>query len=182
MHAADIHHTVVPNNATFSQAGMAAIGDGGWMSARKPTTRPTGPVRNGFVVENAPECDKRRIRALQNKRYRRSPAYKRHLEARKVDVVYRWRVFKEQARRRNISVSISFDAYSSIVRTACWYCDHFTYKGYSGVDRVDNTGTYQKDNVVACCKTCNFMKWPLSVEEFLGKVKQIAREQPVSVE
>ena len=104
---------------------------------------------------NNPVYDKRRIRALQNKRYRRSATYQKHLEARKTDVAYRWRVFQEQARRRNIHVSICFDEYSSIVRTACWYCGDFTYKGYSGVDRVQNAGTYHKDNVVASCKTCN---------------------------
>ena len=49
-------------------------------------------------------------------------------------------------------------------------------QGYSGVDRVQNAGTYQKDNVVGCCKTCNFMKGPLSVNAFLAKVKHIARE------
>ncbi|CAM9349391.1 unnamed protein product, partial [Ectocarpus sp. 8 AP-2014] len=119
----------------------------------------------------------RRIRALQKKRYRRSLAYWRHLKARKVDVVYRWRVFNEQAKRRNIAVSISFDDYISIVHTACSYCGQFTYEGYSGVDRVQNAGTYQSDNVVACCKTCNFMKGPLPVEEFLGKVEHIARLQ-----
>ncbi|CAM9485978.1 unnamed protein product, partial [Pylaiella littoralis] len=119
----------------------------------------------------------RRIRALQNKRYRRPTAYEKHLKARRTDVVYRWRVFKEQACRRNINVSISFDEYSGIVRTACWYCGDFTYKGYSGVDRVQNAGTYENDNVVPCCKTCNFMKGSLSVNDFLGKVKHIARQQ-----
>ena len=69
-------------------------------------------------------------------------------QATKTDVAYRWRVFKEQARRRNINVSTSFDDYKNIVHSACWYCGGFTYKGYSGVDRVQNTGgTYQKDNV-----------------------------------
>ncbi|CAN0446101.1 unnamed protein product, partial [Ectocarpus sp. 8 AP-2014] len=118
-----------------------------------------------------------RIRALQNKRYRRSSVYQKHLQARKTDLVYRWRVFKEQACRRSIEVSINFDEYSSIVRTACRYCGQFTYRGYSGVDRVQNAGTYENENVVACCKTCNFMKGPLSVNEFLGKVKHIARQE-----
>ena len=71
----------------------------------------------------------------------------------------------------------NFDEYSSTVRTACWYCGGCTYKGYSGVDRVQNAGTYQKDNVVASCKTCNFMKEPLSIGDILGKVKDIARVQ-----
>ena len=71
----------------------------------------------------------------------------------------------------------SFDEYSSIVRSACWYCGDFTYKGYSGVDRVHNAGTYQHYNVVASCHICNFMKGSLSVTQFLGKVEDIAREQ-----
>ncbi|CAM9721216.1 unnamed protein product [Ectocarpus sp. 4 AP-2014] len=146
---------------------MFGINDNGWLSARKSTSRPAGPVRNGFVVVNAPEYDERRIRALQNKRYRRSTTYEKHLKARKIDEVYRWRVFKEQARRRGIEVSITFEQYSSIVRRACWYCGQFSYK---------------KGNVVACCKTCNFMKGPLSVDEFLRKVNHIAREQRLSVE
>ncbi|CAN0300059.1 unnamed protein product, partial [Hapterophycus canaliculatus] len=100
----------------------------------------------------------KRIRASQKKRYRRTAAYERHLEARKNDVVYRWRVFREQAKRRGIKVSMNHDEYIGIVRTACWYCGGFTYKRYSGVDRVRNTGIYIKDNVVAFCKTCNFMK------------------------
>ena len=72
---------------------------------------------------------------------------------------------------------MNFDEYSSIVRTRCWYCCGFTYEGYSGVDRVQNAGTYKKDNIVASCRTCNFMKGSLSVRKFLGKVKDIAREQ-----
>lgn len=128
-------------------------------------------------TQKHPMSDKRRTRALQNKRYRRSAAYQKHLEARKTDVAYRWRVFKEQAKRRNTNVSISFDEYGSIVRSACWYCGDYIYKGYSGANRVHNAGTYQKDNVVASCKTCNFMKESLSVTEFLGKVERIARKQ-----
>ena len=59
----------------------------------------------------------------------------------------------------------------SCVRTACSYCGQFIYEGYSGVDRVQNAGSYQIDNVVACCNPCNFMKGPSSVKEFLGKVE-----------
>lgn len=62
--------------------------------------------------------------------------YQKHWKARKVNVVYRRRVFQEQARRRNITVAISVDEYSSIVRTAWWYCGGFTYRGYAGVDHI----------------------------------------------
>lgn len=136
------------NSACDCFPAMVATKDSGRIS-RKPTTKPTGPVRNGFVVASAPEYDIRRIKALQKKRYRRSPAYQRHLKARKVDVICRRRVFNEQERRRKIAVSISIEEYSTIVRTACWCCGEFTYEGYSVVDRVQNAGKYQSDNVVA---------------------------------
>lgn len=51
------------------------------------------------------------------------------------------------------------------------------HKGYSGVDRVQNARTSERDNVVAYLKTCNFMKGPLlSVKEFWGKINEIAGE------
>lgn len=59
-----------------------------------------GAGRDGFVVENAPEYDIRRIRALQNKRHRRSAVYQKHVKSQESDLVYRWRVFQEQTRRQ----------------------------------------------------------------------------------
>ena len=43
---------------------MDAKNDSGWIATRKQTTKPTGQVRDGFVVEYAPEYDKRRIPSL----------------------------------------------------------------------------------------------------------------------
>ena len=37
---------------------------------------------------------------------------------------------------------------------------------YNGLDRVDNTKGYTIDNVVPCCKTCNFAKGTMTLEEF----------------
>lgn len=121
------------------------------VSKEKRTTKPTGPVRNGVVFENTPEYNIHRIRALRNKRYRTSLAYQNYSDARRVNMMYRWRVLNEQARRRNIAVLIDD------VPQHCNYnmlvLREFTYKGYSGEDRLQNLGTYQGDNVVACCKT-----------------------------
>ncbi|CAN0412463.1 unnamed protein product, partial [Ectocarpus sp. 12 AP-2014] len=54
---------------------------------------------------------------------------------RKRDVVNRWPVFKEQARRRRVEVLISFVEYSRIVRTACWYCGQYTCCSPHGMSR-----------------------------------------------
>lgn len=37
---------------------------------------------------------------------------------------------------------------------------------YNGIDRLDNTKTHTIDNIVPCCKYCNFAKSKLSLSEF----------------
>lgn len=44
---------------------------------------------------------------------------------------------------------------------------------YNGIDRIDNTKGYTKDNIVACCKHCNYAKRSMTTKEFLSFVKRI---------
>ena len=44
---------------------------------------------------------------------------------------------------------------------------------YNGIDRVDSTKGYTKDNVVSCCRSCNMAKAELTVTEFFKHIKQI---------
>lgn len=44
---------------------------------------------------------------------------------------------------------------------------------YNGLDRVNNNIGHFKNNVVSCCKTCNFMKRNKSKNDFLNHVKLI---------
>lgn len=37
---------------------------------------------------------------------------------------------------------------------------------YNGLDRVDNDKGHNKDNVVPCCKICNYAKSNMSIDEF----------------
>lgn len=48
-------------------------------------------------------------------------------------------------------------------------------KGVNGLDRVDSTKHYTKENTVSCCKQCNYMKNAWTVEEFLNHVEKISR-------
>lgn len=43
---------------------------------------------------------------------------------------------------------------------------------YNGLDRLDNSMGYCKDNVVSCCKTCNRAKWTMNKEPFIAWVKR----------
>lgn len=44
---------------------------------------------------------------------------------------------------------------------------------FSGIDRIDNNGNYEKNNVIPSCKWCNRLKSNLSIEEFWGYLKRM---------
>jgi hypothetical protein len=82
---------------------------------------------------------------------------------------------------------LSLEEFYWLSQQPCYYCgeeksNKFTYcrKGdrsspeareksillYNGIDRIDSSKGHTKDNVVPCCKYCNFGKGKLSLNEF----------------
>jgi hypothetical protein len=80
---------------------------------------------------------------------------------------------KRTAVRRKIAWQLSFEQWLMIATEDCYYCGSppankvssfgFTY---NGVDRVDSTGTYEMNNCVASCLTCNRAKSNKTQKEF----------------
>lgn len=93
--------------------------------------------------------------------------------------------YKLGAKQRGYSFRLSKKKFQRLTKQNCYYCGvkpsnifnpHRRSNGvyiYSGIDRVDNSKGYKKDNVVACCAMCNRMKMVYSQEEFLEQVKKI---------
>lgn len=48
---------------------------------------------------------------------------------------------------------------------------------YNGIDRVDSDKGHSKNNVVPCCKYCNFGKGDLSLQQFYNWIKRIKKYQ-----
>jgi len=48
---------------------------------------------------------------------------------------------------------------------------------YNGLDRINSNSGHNKDNVVACCKYCNFAKERMELENFNIWIKQITEYQ-----
>jgi len=48
---------------------------------------------------------------------------------------------------------------------------------YNGVDRIDSTKGYIKDNLVPCCEICNKAKSNLDIEIFLNWVNRIKKHE-----
>lgn len=94
--------------------------------------------------------------------------------------------YKSDAKRRNRQFDLTFEQFKTITSRPCSYCG---YEGNlfsdlhasriaqpfqcNGIDRVDNSIGYILENVVSCCKMCNFMKHKLTREEFLKQVRKI---------
>ena len=89
------------------------------------------------------------------------------------------------ARVRNLDFDLSKTDFRRLIKEPCHYCGQtpsqiFGVRSrngsfvYNGLDRFDNFIGYTLGNVVPCCKTCNYAKRNMSVDEFLAWVKQVA--------
>jgi len=92
--------------------------------------------------------------------------------------------WKGDAKRRGYAWALSKDQVKHLTKQPCYYCGALpaqtysrqTYNGdyvYNGIDRLDNDKGYITDNVVPCCKYCNFGKNDRSITEFRDWVKQV---------
>lgn len=94
-------------------------------------------------------------------------------------------VGSSKARKREYTLNI--EDYIKLIYANCTYCGlppskllkrykKNTYKNttyFNGIDRIDNSIGYTKENCVTCCSTCNYMKHVLNVNIFLNHVKYI---------
>lgn len=100
-----------------------------------------------------------------------------------------WRNYIQGATDRNIEWNLSPDDFLNIVTRDCYYCgasptvrskrigrarkDGFFDTPVNGIDRIDSSKGYEKDNCITCCSTCNYMKQVHSQEEFLLQIQKI---------
>lgn len=92
--------------------------------------------------------------------------------------------YKRGAEKRSIVFDLSKEDFYEVVTKNCLYCgkeasNKFWYKGlygyytYTGVDRIDNTIGYTKENSVPCCKRCNQAKNNMTLDEFKSLIVSI---------
>jgi len=84
---------------------------------------------------------------------------------------YSYLRYKHGAKQRNLEFNLTKEEFLQFYGKPCFYCgDAFDN---NGLDRVDNTQGYQKDNIVPCCYRCNWMKSDLTVEVFINHCEKI---------
>lgn len=97
-----------------------------------------------------------------------------------------YRVYERSAAARNLKFSITFKDAVLLFKQPCYYCNVSPFRiwkskvkdgqaneVYNGIDRIDNTKGYIKNNVVPSCTYCNYAKRDRTVKDFLNWVDQI---------
>ena len=89
----------------------------------------------------------------------------------------RFRAIKHQAQKKCIiwNEDLSDEICYKMMTSNCFYCDYISDKTLNGIDRMDSVGSYEKKNVVSCCKNCNFIKGSLDPETFIKRCQHISK-------
>ena len=92
--------------------------------------------------------------------------------------------YQRGAAKRGISWDLSEVDFDTLIQGLCHYCASDpsrrikrktlgVFGAYQGIDRVDSSKGYTKDNSVSCCGRCNRWKSDATVAEFKEHVKRI---------
>ncbi len=91
----------------------------------------------------------------------------------------RFRHSQRVAKRRKINWDLSFEIYIDICNKPCFYCNNKVGEPVVnglGLDRIDNSLGYTKDNILPCCGICNNIRGEtLSVLETQEVIKLICK-------
>ena len=82
----------------------------------------------------------------------------------------RYNSIKGNAIGRNLDFTFTREEVDEYLKKPCFYCGS-PYA--NGIDRIDSSKGYNKDNCVPCCAVCNKMKNKFSLDLFLNKVEKI---------
>ena len=98
----------------------------------------------------------------------------------------KYAAYRVAARNRNLPFELSKEDFFKIVKMDCTYCgigpineSRASTKGSfyycNGVDRVDNSLGYTKENSVPCCGICNRAKHTMSATEFIAWLDRVTK-------
>lgn len=98
---------------------------------------------------------------------------KQDREYNKTTVKGKYRLYKACAKKRKKSFDLTLEEFSTFWQEPCHYCG--SEISNIGIDRVDNGQGYSMQNIVPCCKLCNYMKNKHSVDVFVSQCKKIIK-------
>jgi hypothetical protein len=89
---------------------------------------------------------------------------------------------KRAAEKRGIGWNLTDEEAKEMLVKPCIYCKHIDLEvRVNGIDRLDSSKPYTRENCRPCCKNCNYMKGtydPLTFIEWARKIAQCDAEFP----
>ena len=82
---------------------------------------------------------------------------------------------KSKCSKKNRKFNMNFMEVKTILSFKCKYCGN-TNSDIRGLDRVDPKSNYEVNNVVSCCKICNFIKEEFTFDIFFHKIELISKK------
>lgn len=132
-----------------------------------------------------------------NKRCGKGHVLTKDRSVEEIKVVDFFLIYKRGAINRGLCWELTLVEVDALINGDCFYCDsppelriirgerlkqgRLVMKAHiNGIDRMDNSMGYTKENCVSCCKTCNRAKHTMSVEAFLEKATKIHNKHYVN--
>ncbi len=118
-------------------------------------------------------CLQKEKASSANKKFSTNPALRKLIDS-----------YRNSAKRRGWNFNLSVELSDKFFSKNCHYCNSgpslifkeyngkYTYK-YNGIDRINNNKDYTEDNIVTCCKICNYSKNEMSIGDFFEWIKKI---------
>lgn len=123
--------------------------------------------RKEYFAQKRKEYEQQNIDKVREQRRR----YKKSLSA-------RYKKYQREAKERNLIFELSQEEFDEITKRPCFYCEEFSNElngvPYNGIDRIDSSEGYIRNNCVPCCEMCNRMKLDYDLYEWLKHIKKIA--------
>lgn len=83
----------------------------------------------------------------------------------------RYRLISHRHNKRWDTKLFTKEEYVEISSMPCKYCGGKNIT--KGIDRMDSTKGYAKENSASCCKVCNYMKREYTIENFINHIEKI---------
>lgn len=101
--------------------------------------------------------------------------------------------YKSNAKQKEKEFNLSEEECEIIFQSDCYYCNREPFKElkikgrygsytYNGIDRLDSSLGYIKENSVSCCWECNYMKNNINHDEFLLIIEKIYKNLEINNE
>lgn len=89
-----------------------------------------------------------------------------------------WKDFsRRNGEKRKKEITLTQEEFQTLVQSPCFFCGYSNPNEVVGIDRLDNTKGYLKENCVPACKFCNRAKHILHPIFFVQKAHIIIRHQ-----